>query len=70
MNTRKVSNLKYQFGKYAPNLTVDGLQDRLVKRGLIVLLDGGRYAETPKMRAIPRDEFETSLREALAEDGP
>lgn len=55
----------HQFGRLAPGLTPAVLRTRLVDAGFIVLVAGGRYAETPKMRKIPRADFDAAIREVL-----
>lgn len=70
---KRVSNLHYQFDHMIEGLRVsaDEIGDALVKAGLIEWVEYGpfqrplRYRETDAMRAIPKADFDQTIRDIL-----
>jgi hypothetical protein len=68
MRPRKLSKLKYQFGRLAPKLTEIDIGEALWNAGLIELIESdlpwnrmSKYVETSKMRSLEPEEFESVI---------
>jgi len=67
MRPRLISKLRFQFGRFDPDMTADELCEALIASRMIELLDGHpkRYVETKAMRDIDPHRFESVIAEMI-----
>ena len=66
MKAKRLKHLWWQFGHLAPDLSASEIAGRLESVGLITIeKDGAKYRETAKLREVPKQDFDSTIAEAL-----